>query len=65
MESIENTTKVRGWDISLSHFFQHGYDKDGLPALRDEIATIQDFLSAAQQQVQDDEAEKRKNEPLE
>lgn len=49
-ESIEMTTKVRGWDKSLSHFFDNGDRVGGLQTLMDEIGTIQGFLSAAQLQ---------------
>lgn len=52
MESIESkATEVRQWDSSLSHFFVHGFQVEGIPALRDEIAVVQGFLSAAQLNV--------------
>jgi hypothetical protein len=49
MESIENTTKERGWNKTLSHFFDNGLTQEGcgLQSLLAEIEVIQGFLSSA------------------
>lgn len=54
-ENIERQDREREWDGKLSQFFDNGstHESCGIGALRNEIAVVQDLLSAAQQTVDD------------
>lgn len=49
-ENIEKSSFDRGWDSSLSHFFDNGFTPEsrGIKTFRTEVEIVQGFLSAAQ-----------------